>query len=221
MKRDSTLATLAIVSSVWLAFLGCTSTADPDDIVEYKHGGSLLIQYDSSRDETTITHYIPAHDRGHKEPPLRPDLVVDGQIIKGKHSFELDDWIRFRWRKPLRAPTNMILSITHTITSREDWHFPAKSTLSIVVDRKSFDVPVYAQIALKEDDPEDNELTRLYGSDVGPYESLIANPTYEVYAKMADAREVKIQIGSASFNLDSKTIASYRDLASHLTPGTK
>jgi hypothetical protein len=217
VKRDSTLATLAIVSSVWLAFLGCTSTdrkasaADPDHIIEYKHGAKLLVQYIPSKNETTVYQHIPANDRDHKEPPLRPDLVVGGQTIKGKHSFELFDMVGFQGRKPLTVPTNTSLSITHAITSRKEWHFPAKAKLSIVVDRKSFDVPVYSQTELKKDDPSDAEF----------YEVLITKPTYEMYAKMADAREVKVQIGSASFNLDSESIASYRDFVGYLTPGTK
>lgn len=217
MKRDSALTTLAIVSSVWLAFLVCTSTdrkasaADPKPIIEYKHGAKLLAQYSPSKNETNVYHYIPANDRNHKKPPLRPDLVVGGQTIKGKHSFELFDMVGFQGLKPSTVPTNTSLSITHAITSRKEWQFPAKAKLSIVVDRKRFDVPVYSQIELKKDDPSDAEF----------YEVLITKPTYDMWAKMANAREVKVQIGSASFNLDSESIASYRDFIGYLTPDTK
>lgn len=217
MKRDSTLATLTIVSSVWLAFLVCTSTdrkasaADLNHIIEYKHGAKLLVQYSPSKNETTIYHYIPANDRNQKKPPMKPDLVVGEQTIKDKHSFELFDMVGFQGRKPLTVPTNTSLSITHVITSRKEWQFPTKAKLSILIDRKRFDVPVYSQIGLKKDDPSDAEF----------YEVLITKPTYDMYTKMADAREVKVQIGSASFNLDSESIASYRDFIGYLTPGTK
>ena len=100
---------------------------------------------------------------------------------------------------------------THAITNRNEWHFPAQAKLIIITDGNSFDVPVDSQADLKKDDPSDAEF----------YEVLITKPTYEMYAKMADAREVKVQIGSASFNLDSESIASYRDFVGYLTPGTK
>ena len=218
LKKDSSLLTLAFVFSLCLTFALCCASAgklgaasDPDHIIDYKHGAKLHVQYIPAKNETTVYQYIPANDANHKEPPLRPDLIVSGQTIKGKHTFEFFDMVSFKGRKPSTIPTNTSLSITHAISSRKEWHFPPKAKLTIIADSYSFDVPVYSQIELKKDDPSDAEF----------YEVLITKPTYEMYTKIAKARDVTVQIGTASFKLDAESIASYRDFIGYLTPGNK
>ena len=217
MKKESNTATLATVFGVWLMFFACASidrtatAAGSNNILQYKHGAKLLVQYLQAKNETIVYHYIPANDRNHKKPPLRPDLIDGGQTIKGKHIFELFDMVGFQGRKPVTAPTNTSLSITHAIINRKEWHFPAKAQLIIVADGKSFVVPVHSQINLKKDDPSDAEF----------YEVLIAKPAFDMYEKIANAKEVKIQIGLAYFQLDSESIASYRHFFGYITPGTK
>lgn len=215
VKKNSSLITLSLVFSMWLAFaLGCASTgnlgsaSDPDHLIDYKHGAKILVQYIPPKNETNVYHYIPANDANHKESPLRPDLIVGGQIIKDKHTFEFFDDVAFSGRKPSEIPTNTALSITHAVTNRKEWHFPSKARLTITADGKSFDVPVHSQSELKKDDPSDAEF----------YEILITKPTYEMYMKIANAKDVTVQIGNASFKLDAESIASYGDFVSHLTP---
>jgi hypothetical protein len=208
---------LAFVFTLWLTFvLGCSSTgnlgsaSDPDHALDYKHGGKITILYDSAKNETTVYHEIHVNDATHKEPPLRPDLTISGQTIKGKHTFEFSDTVAFSGRKPSTIPTNTSLSLLHAITSRKGWHFPPKAKLTIIADGNSFDIPVPYQNELKKDDPSDAEF----------YEVLITKPTYEMYAKIANAKDVTVQIGTASFKLDTESIASYRDFLVYLTPGS-
>jgi hypothetical protein len=214
VRKDSSLVTLSLVFSVWLTFiLGCSSTgnlgsaSEPEHLIDYKHGAKILVQYIPAKNETNVYHYIPANDANHKAPPLKPDLIVGGQTIKDKHTFEFFDDVAFSGRKPSEIPTNTALSITHAVTNRKEWHFPPKAKLTITSDGNSFDVPVHSQIELKKDDPSDAEF----------YEVLITKPTYEMYMKIANAKDVTVQIGTASFKLDAESIASYRDFVNHLT----
>jgi len=215
VKNSFALTWLVIALSLWFAF-GCASTERKDSaqntdlIIEYKHGAKLSVSYSPSKDKTEVDHNFPANGPNLKQPSLRPDLIVGTQKIKGKHSFEFLDTVSFSGRKPSTAPTNTSLVITHAITNSKEWHFPAKASLVIVADGTSFDVPVFSQTDLKKDDPSDAEF----------YEVLFTTPTYEMYAKIADAMEVKIQIGLAFFNLDSESIASYRDFVGHLRPNS-
>ena len=216
MKKDSSLITLTLIFNLWLVFaLGCASignkdsASDPDHIIDYKHGAKILVQYIPSKNETNVYHYLPANDAKRKEPPLRPDLIVGEQTIKDKHTFEFFDDVAFSGRKSSEIPTNMALSITHAIASRKEWHFPPKAKLTITADGNRFDIPVHSQTELKKDDPSDAEF----------YEVLITKPTYEMYMKIANASDVTVQIGTASFKLDAESIASYRDFVSYLTPG--
>jgi hypothetical protein len=207
---------LVVVSTLWLAF-GCVSTErkgstpSDDHIVEYKHGAKLSVSYTPSNDKTEVDHYFPASGPNLKQPPFKPDVLVGTQKIKGKHSFEFLDTVSFSGRKPSTAPTNTSLVITHAITNRNEWHFPVKASLVIVADGMTFDVPVFSQTELKKDDPSDAEF----------YEVLFVKPTYDMYAKIAEAMEVKMQIGSVSFNLDPESVASYRDFVGHLRPNVK
>jgi hypothetical protein len=211
---------LTIVSSLWFVF-GCVSTQtetkdsaparNTNHITEFKHGAKLNVDYTPAKDRTEIYHYFPSNGSNLKQPPLKPDVTIAGEKVKGKHSFEFLDSVSFTGRKPSTAPTNTSFVITHGITNRKEWHFPAKAKLTIVADGQSFDVPFYSQTELKKDDP----------SDVEFYEVLFTTPTYEMYAKIADAKAVQIKMGTASFNLDSEFIASYRDFVSYLRPNGK
>ncbi len=138
-------------------------------------------------------------------------MIIGGKTIKGKHTFELFDNVSFEGRTPSTIPTNTCLTITHAIASPQDWHFPPKANLTIIADGVGFNVPKPNQIQLTKDDPRDAEF----------YEVLITKPTYEMYKKIANASLVKIRIGTASFTLDSESIASYRDFVGYLTPGNK
>ena len=215
MQRTFALTRLVIASSLWVSLAsGCASTEDtgpvlspnPDLTIEYKHHAKFSVSYTPAKDRTEVGHYLPTAGPNAKPQPLKPDLIIGAEKIKGKHSFEVLDTVGFSGRKPSTAPTNTSLVITHGITNRTEWHFPAKAKLIIVANGRAFDVPVSSQTELKKDDPSDAEF----------YEVLFAKPTYEMYANIADAMEVKIQIGSASFNLDSEAIASYRDFVVHL-----
>jgi hypothetical protein len=185
-----------------------SSTPQPLDVVDYKHGAKLTVQYDSDKKTTDVLHSIPGRGYSHTAPPLKPDVITSGQTVRGKHTFELHDNVSFEGRKPATAPTNTCLSITHAIASRKEWHFPPQAKLTIVADGVKLDVPVYSQKELTKDLPEDTEY----------YEVLITKPTFDTYTKMASAKDVSVQIGTASFKLDTASIASYRDFIAYLTP---
>ncbi len=205
MKKYLIILILPIYFLSFNLVLGCTPK---DNIVEYKYGAKLSVNYYSDRNETSVLHYIPANDANHKDPPLKPDLTINGQTIKDRHIFEFFDMVGYDGRKPSTIPTDMSLSIIHSIAIEDEWHFPPNVRLSITADGHTFDIPVYSQIELMKDDPSDAEF----------YEVLITSPTYDMYMKIANSSSVTIQIGQASFNLDEEIILSYRDFVTYLTP---
>ena len=214
MKESSSLITSTSVFGLLLALvLACSSgrrdsATDANHIIKYNRAAKILVQYIPSKNETNVYHYVPVDDAKRKDPPLKPDLIVDGRTIHGKHTFEFFDMVGFAGRTPSETPTNTSLSVTHSVASRKEWHFPPKSKLTFIADGATFDVPVHAQIELKKDDPSDAEF----------YEVLITKPTFDMYAKIANAKSVTVQIATASFKLDADIIASYGDFITYLTP---
>ncbi len=217
MKGNSSLVTLILVFGLWLAsVIGCVSQGDsgasattPQNTIDYNHGGKIHVQYIPTKNATNIYHYIHVKDANHQESPLRPDLTIGNQVIKGRHTFEISDLVSFSGRKPSTFPTNTSLSIIHGVRTRKEWHFSPKVKVTIGADSNSFEIPVYSQSELQKDDP----------SDIEFYEVLITKPTYEMYQMIANAKDVTVQIGTASFKLDTESVASYGDFVEYLTPG--
>jgi hypothetical protein len=180
---------------------------DPNNLVDYRHGAKIQVFHPPNSNETTLLHNIPTYDE--YAPPFKPDLTVDGETIKGRHVFGFHDSVTFSGRKLTAIPINICCNWVHKIADPNEWHYPPKARVIISADNDRFEISVYRQFELSKDKPSDAEFSEL----------LITKPTYEMYVKLASAKNVTVQIGTASFSLDPEVIASYRDFVAYLTPG--
>jgi hypothetical protein len=183
---------------------------DANHLVDYRHGAKILVQYIPSGNETTVYHDIPNYDSEYKGLPFKPDLNVNGQIINGKHTFGFHNSLKFSGRKPTAIPIDASCWWIHKIADPNEWRYPPNSRVILSADSDQFEIDVYSQTELRRDHPSDAEFN----------EVLITTPTYEMYVKLASAKNVTIQIGKASFSLSPEIIASYRDFIGYLTPGS-
>jgi hypothetical protein len=167
--------------------------------VEYKHGTKIIVQYLPAKDETNIYQ---------QEFKVQPELISNGQKVKGKHTFEIHNMATYSGRKPSTIPTNLSFTLTHSTSSRNEWRYLQKAKFIVVADGERVEMPVYSQTELKKDAPSDKEF----------YEALIIQSTYDMYSKIANAKNVELQIGTGSFRLSDENIAAFRDFASYLNP---
>jgi hypothetical protein len=72
---------------------------DPNQLVDYRHGAKILVQYIPSSNETTVYHDIPSYDE-YKRLPFKPNVTVNGEIVEGKHVFGFHNSARFSSRRP-------------------------------------------------------------------------------------------------------------------------
>jgi hypothetical protein len=177
------------------------------ELVDYKHGAKILVQYFPSDNKTTVFHDIPSIDHS-KRQPFTPDLIVDGNVANGTHTFAFHDSVAFPGFPPKVDPTDTSWWWIHKIVSAEQWHFPPNCELLIDADGNRLPVKVAHQFELKRESANDAELT----------ETLIAVPTFETYKTIASANAVVARVGSASFTLDGDILASYRNFVGYLTP---
>jgi hypothetical protein len=204
------LVTLTLIVIFWIAMiLGCSSpNTNSDSIahgneVEYRHGSKIVIQPFADRDEI---HYYQS------ELKTQPDLLVSGKIIKG-HSFELGS--SASCKLSARPPAIVTFDLIHDTPSKSSWHFPPpgpqpdihtrNSTVQVafITDGQCYDLQKGAQIELTKDDPHDPTF----------YEVFITEIPLDVFLKIANGKEVQLQMDHAGFTLDSETVAALHDFA--------
>lgn len=178
----------------------------PTTITISKNKAEMNIYYHPDTDETNIISYIPKPING--ESIFIPDVIVDGNKTLGAHSFLFYIDSGFKGRV-FSGDLKSSIVITH-LAVFDDWHFTPDAKFTVTVDGDIFDIPVFSQTEFKKDFPDDLEY----------YEVLIAEPTYNMYAKIANGKDVTLQIGNASFKLNSDTILAFGDFVSWLTPVT-
>jgi hypothetical protein len=202
------LISLLVIALLWLACaLGCSldktrqTNLPHGNNVEYKHGSKILTQRFYDRDEI---HYYQS------ELIVRPDLMVNGKIVKG-HSFDIGS--EADGKISARPPKIVTLDLIHDTPSKSSWHFPApgpqpdlstrNSTVQVafIADGQRYELQKGAQIELKKDDP----------SDATYYEVFITEIPMDTFQKIVNAKEVQLQMSAASFTLDAETLAALHD----------
>jgi len=202
------LTILSTVALLWLACaLGCSANntrktnLPHGNNVEYKHGSKILTQRFYDRDEI---HYYQS------ELVARPELSVNGKTIKG-HSFDIGS--EADGKISARPPKTVTFTLMHDIASKSSWHFPApghqpdihtrNSTahVAFIADGQRYEIQKGFQIELTKDDPHDKTF----------YETFISEIPMGVFMKIANAKQVQLQMDAASFTLDAETLAALHD----------
>lgn len=202
--------TMVVAIGLWIsmiAFTGCksseTANSNKDPLkagTENKHGAKLIIQYLAAKDETNIYQ---------QDFTIKPQVMTDTVAASGSHSFDIHNMATFKGKVPVTAPNNASFTLTHSIASKNSWHFPPKlKTLVMVTDGEKTEIPIYSQKELDKDSPKDKEF----------YETLIMEMPYANYAKIAKAKDVEFQIGNGKFKLSGENILAFQDFTDYITP---
>jgi hypothetical protein len=188
--------------------VGLNSKAD----VLYPHGSKIIIQH--LKDKGEIHFY-------QSDIKIKPSLIINAKALNEKHSFELDSMAFYKDEQP--PPTVVTFTLTHDTPKKIGWRFPPNPKLIIIADDKRYESPL-CQVELpttttKESKPKcyEIELKKDDPSDAEYYEMLIMEIPFEMFSFVGNAHMVRMQIGSATFEVPSETIAalkSFADIAS-------
>lgn len=205
MRHIQRLILLLICLTVSLTFFSsCKQESEiktkmpPKAGTEYKHGTKIIVQYLPAKDETTISQ---------QQFKLQPEIIVNGKKVNEKHDIEFNNTASYKGKSPSFVSENASFTIIHLTGSKSNWHFQPKAKLTIVADSERIEMPVYSQSELIKDSPKDTEF----------YETLIVQPTFEMYSKIAKAKVVEFQIGTGNFKLTDENILAFQDFISYLT----
>jgi len=196
---------LSICLTVLLTFfMSCKPKSEtktkmpPKAGIEYKHGTKIIVQYLPAKDETNIYQ---------QEFKLQPEIITNNKKVSEKHTIEFNNMASYKGKTPSFVSNNSSFTIIHSTKSKSNWHFPPKTKVTIIADGERVEMPVYSQSELTKDAPSDLEF----------YETLIFQPTYEMYSKIAKAKNVEFQIGTGNFKLSDENILAFRDFIEYLT----
>jgi hypothetical protein len=170
----------------------------PKDGIEYKHGTKIIVQYLPSKDETNI------YQQGFR---LQPEVSISNKKVSEKHTIEFNNTASYKGKNPSFVANNAAFTIIHSTSKKSNWHFPSKTKLIIIADGEKIEIPIYSQSELTKDAPSDKEF----------YETLIIQPTYEMYSKIAKAKNVEFQFGTGNFKLSDENILAFRDFIEYFT----
>jgi len=168
-----------------------------EDGVEYKHGTKIIVQYEPSKNETSIFQ---------QEFVIHPEVFIDKNAARGKHTFSITNMATFKGKVPTRVPYGCSLTLLHSIDNKSSWHFPPKSRIAFIVDGERVEIQKYVQTKLDKDSREDKEF----------YESMITEISYENYLKIANAKSLEFQIGNGKFKLSDENILAFKDFTDYL-----
>jgi hypothetical protein len=131
---------------------------------------------------------------------LSSPLFIDGKLADEEHAFEVNNTASYKGKTPTCVSEHLAFMITHTTPTKAGWHYPSKASISVIADGQTLK-PV--KVVQQAPEIEDGEY----------WETLIVQPTCEMFSSLGKAASAEIQIGNASIKVSSDELNDLKKFA--------